>query len=270
MGSRTRPLGSARRRRGRRAGRQGHRPPGRRRALTVRVGEPARGRRRPPRRRARPGARRSAQRDAPGRLDRAADRRGAALALSRPPGRRCSWPAAALTLGVVAWPDLQGWRSPGWRAPWAPAACCSRRSALKSTLALRGLAAAGRDVAGALQRGDLAAARTSVGFHLVSRPTATLRVEQVAAGAIESLAENLTDALVAPLLFFLVFGLPGRLGLSRAQHGRLDAGLSRGRARVLRQGRGPARRRRQPHPRAAVRARTGRRGRPPCAGCLRR
>ena len=43
----------------------------------------------------------------------------------------------------------------------------------------------------------------------MSRPTATLPVEQVAAGAIESLAENLTDSFVAPLLFYLVFGLPG-------------------------------------------------------------
>ena len=100
-------------------------------------------------------------------------------------------------------------RSPGWRAPLGAGGLLLEAVALKSTLALRGLAAAGRDVAGALQRGDLAAARTSVGRHLVSRPTATLRVEQVAAGAIESVAENLTDSFVAPLLFYLVFGLPG-------------------------------------------------------------
>jgi adenosylcobinamide-phosphate synthase len=115
----------------------------------------------------------------------------------------------ALTLGVVS---LAG--SVGWAIAWLAGALGAgglllEAAALKSTLALRGLAAAGRDVAGALQRGDLAAARTSVGRHLVSRPTATLRVEQVAAGAIESLAENLTDSFVAPLLFYLVFGLPG-------------------------------------------------------------
>jgi adenosylcobinamide-phosphate synthase len=33
----------------------------------------------------------------------------------------------------------------------------------------------------------------------------------VAAAAIESVAENLTDSFVAPLLFYLVFGLPGAL-----------------------------------------------------------
>jgi adenosylcobinamide-phosphate synthase len=83
--------------------------------------------------------------------------------------------------------------------------------ALKCTLALRGLAAAAREVAGALQGGDLAAARASVGRHLVSRPTATLRTGQVAAAAIESVAENLTDSFVSPLLFYLVLGLPGAL-----------------------------------------------------------
>jgi adenosylcobinamide-phosphate synthase len=33
----------------------------------------------------------------------------------------------------------------------------------------------------------------------------------VASGAIESVAENLTDALVAPVAFFVAFGLPGAL-----------------------------------------------------------
>ncbi len=45
----------------------------------------------------------------------------------------------------------------------------------------------------------------------MSRPTATLRAEQVAAGVVESLAENLTDAFVSPLMFYLVLGLPGAL-----------------------------------------------------------
>jgi adenosylcobinamide-phosphate synthase len=83
--------------------------------------------------------------------------------------------------------------------------------ALKSTLALRGLAGAARGVGQALARGDLPAARASLAVHLVSRPTADLDAGHVASGAIESLAENLTDSFVAPLLFFLAFGLPGAL-----------------------------------------------------------
>jgi adenosylcobinamide-phosphate synthase len=83
--------------------------------------------------------------------------------------------------------------------------------ALKSTLSPHGLAAAARSVATALERDDLPRARAELGRHLVSRPTATLDAGQVASGAIESVAENLTDALIAPLVFFLVLGLPGAL-----------------------------------------------------------
>ena len=81
--------------------------------------------------------------------------------------------------------------------------------ALKSMLSLRGLARAASAVRDDLDRGDLATARTDVGRDLVSRPPHTLDAGQVTSATIESVAENLTDALLAPLLFFLVFGLPG-------------------------------------------------------------
>jgi adenosylcobinamide-phosphate synthase len=117
----------------------------------------------------------------------------------------------ALTLGVLTIAGLAGWLVTLAGSALGPAGLLLEAAALKSTLALRGLTAAGREVAVALERGDLAAARTSVGRHLVSRPTATLRAEQVAAGVVESLAENLTDAFVSPLMFYLVLGLPGAL-----------------------------------------------------------
>jgi adenosylcobinamide-phosphate synthase len=76
-------------------------------------------------------------------------------------------------------------------------------------LALRGLFAAAEAVARPLAAGDLAAARHALGRHLVSRPTAELDAPHVASGAVESVAENLTDGYVAPVLLFLVLGLPG-------------------------------------------------------------
>jgi adenosylcobinamide-phosphate synthase len=115
------------------------------------------------------------------------------------------------TLVVVTAAGLAGWLVTSLGSALGPAGLLLEAVALKSTLALRGLTAAGREVAVALERGDLVAARASVGRHLVSRPTATLRAEQVAAGVVESLAENLTDALVSPLMFYLLFGLPGAL-----------------------------------------------------------
>jgi adenosylcobinamide-phosphate synthase len=82
-------------------------------------------------------------------------------------------------------------------------------AALWLLLSLRGLFAAALEVARHLDAADLAAARRSLARHLVSRSTADLDAAHVASGAVESVAENLTDSYAAPLVFFLVFGLPG-------------------------------------------------------------
>jgi adenosylcobinamide-phosphate synthase len=82
---------------------------------------------------------------------------------------------------------------------------------LKSMFSLCGLARAGRLVGAALQSGDLAGARSLLSFHLVSRDTSALDESQVTAATIESLAENVGDSFVAPLLFFAAAGLPGAI-----------------------------------------------------------
>ena len=85
-------------------------------------------------------------------------------------------------------------------------------AALKPALALRALLAAGVEVEGALRRDDLEAARHALGWHLVSRDVSDLSASEVAGAAIESLAENLSDGFVAPLLAFRVAGLPAAYG----------------------------------------------------------
>ncbi len=55
---------------------------------------------------------------------------------------------------------------------------------------------------------SLAAGRTRLAW-LVSRDVTVLTVAQVRESAIESLAENLNDSVVAPLFWFLIAGLPG-------------------------------------------------------------
>lgn len=82
---------------------------------------------------------------------------------------------------------------------------------LKATLAARGLASAAGEVRAALDAGDLTAARRSLSWHLVSRGTAGLSEPQVAAAAVESVAENASDGVVAPLVWFAVGGLPAAL-----------------------------------------------------------
>ena len=118
---------------------------------------------------------------------------------------------AGLTLGLMVIAAGAGATLSALAGVLGPSGIALEAVALKSTLSLRDLARAAWSVAAALERGDLDDARERLGFHLVSRPTATLDSGQVASGAIESVAENLTDALVAPVVFFLLFGLPGAL-----------------------------------------------------------
>ncbi len=80
---------------------------------------------------------------------------------------------------------------------------------LKSTFTYSGLARAAGSVARALSAADLPEARRLVSWHLVSRDTSALSGALVAAAAVESVAENVTDGIVAPLLFFLLAGVPG-------------------------------------------------------------
>ncbi len=79
---------------------------------------------------------------------------------------------------------------------------------LKTTFAARALLCAGTAVQHPLQAGDLPAARQALRA-LVSRDTAQLDPSQLAAAAIESLAENASDSFVAPLLYYYLLGLGG-------------------------------------------------------------
>jgi adenosylcobinamide-phosphate synthase len=65
-------------------------------------------------------------------------------------------------------------------------------------------------VLGPLRTGDLPAARVAVAM-IVGRDTADLDAEQIAAAALESLAESFNDGVVAPAFWLLVGGLPGLL-----------------------------------------------------------
>jgi adenosylcobinamide-phosphate synthase len=79
---------------------------------------------------------------------------------------------------------------------------------LKPLLAWRMLRDEVRGVEAALRDGGLPAGRRRLS-RLVSRNTATLDDALVRESAIETLAENLSDSVVAPLFWFAVAGLPG-------------------------------------------------------------
>lgn len=90
--------------------------------------------------------------------------------------------------------------------PRAPRAL-ARGAALKPALSLRALLHAGRRIERLLEHGRLDDARRALGRDLVSRDTRSLSAAEIAGAAIESVAENLSDGLIGPLLAFRAGGL---------------------------------------------------------------
>jgi adenosylcobinamide-phosphate synthase len=116
---------------------------------------------------------------------------------------------AGLTVAVIGIAAIVAWLVVRGAHTLGPVGLVLEAVALKTMLSVRDLADAARGVAAELERGRLEAARRSVGHHLVSRPTTALGEGHVASAAVESVAENLTDSCVGPLLFYALFGLPG-------------------------------------------------------------
>lgn len=79
---------------------------------------------------------------------------------------------------------------------------------LRTTFTVTGLSSAAHRTRRELANGRLDAARESL-RSLVSRDASSLGSSQVAAAAIESVAENTTDSVVGPWLAFALFGVPG-------------------------------------------------------------
>ncbi|MGE3285631.1 MAG: cobalamin biosynthesis protein [Pseudonocardia sp.] len=95
------------------------------------------------------------------------------------------------------------------------------------------LAREGDALAGELCRGDLAAARRRIPS-LCGRDPASLDAAGIARAGTESLAENTSDAVVAPLLWGAVAGVPGLLGYRAVNT--LDAMIGYRSPRLLRFG----------------------------------
>ena len=75
---------------------------------------------------------------------------------------------------------------------------------------MRGLATAAGGVAQALRERRLEDARSLVG-HFVGRDTEDLSGPEICRAAVESVAENTGDGIVAPMFYGLLFGAPGAL-----------------------------------------------------------
>ncbi|GGM90596.1 cobalamin biosynthesis protein CobD [Thermopolyspora flexuosa] len=93
--------------------------------------------------------------------------------------------------------------------PWARAAVTAA-----ATWAVLGGTSLGREgayLAAALERKDIAAARARLP-HLCGRDPGRLDEPELARATVESVAENTSDAVVAPLVWGAIAGVPGLLG----------------------------------------------------------
>jgi adenosylcobinamide-phosphate synthase len=102
----------------------------------------------------------------------------------------------------------------------------------------RTLRGEGRRMAGYLRAGDVPAARNRLGY-LCGRDPAQLDEAELARATVESVAENTSDAVVAPLWWGAVAGVPGLLAYRAANT--LDAMVGHRSARYARFGTAAAR-----------------------------
>lgn len=137
-----------------------------------------------------------------GRVARAAERRW--WADSRPRG-------AAYTAGLVAGAAGLGWAGERLVRGSAVGEAAVVAAATWSVLGGTSLAREGAVMSGLLREGDVTGARRRLS-HLCARDASGLEPGELARASVESLAENTSDAVVAPLLWGAVAGAPGLLG----------------------------------------------------------
>jgi len=112
--------------------------------------------------------------------------------------------AASVTLGAAA----LTWcvTAAAWQVhPWLGYA--AHTWLISTTLAVKGLKDAAMEVYHPLMRGDLEEARSKTGM-IVGRDTEHLDGPELTRAAVETVAENTTDAFVAPLLYALLGAAP--------------------------------------------------------------
>jgi adenosylcobinamide-phosphate synthase len=123
-----------------------------------------------------------------------------------PPGERRAAGVITVVL-LVLFAALAGWAAAGI-AHALPLHWLWLALAMSTLLARRSLEEHVAAVADGLGRGGLAAGREAVS-HIVGRDPESLDESGVARAALESLAENFSDGVVAPAFWTVLFGLPG-------------------------------------------------------------
>jgi adenosylcobinamide-phosphate synthase len=129
-----------------------------------------------------------------------------ALGSKNPPARYLAGVALALFIPTLIFVLVRRMLNPAPRQlQWIFEAAL-----ISTALSMRGLAEAAAAVERELRAGDLERACASAS-EMVSRDTVGLPPPEVARAAVESVAENTSDGVIAPMLYGLLLGAPGAL-----------------------------------------------------------
>jgi adenosylcobinamide-phosphate synthase len=123
---------------------------------------------------------------------------------------------ALLTVGLIVTAGAAAWAAAAAaEAVSDTAAMLMQAVLLYYCLAIRSLQQSAMEVFRDLERGDLSGARRSVSM-IVGRDTRNLSPEKISQAAVETVAENLVDAVVSPLFFFAIGGVPAAMAYKMA------------------------------------------------------
>ncbi|HEX5483321.1 MAG TPA: adenosylcobinamide-phosphate synthase CbiB [Terriglobia bacterium] len=115
------------------------------------------------------------------------------------------------TLTISSGAGLGAWLLLKWITESSPFAASAVTIYLAyTTLSVRGLDRAGREVLAHLESGRLKSARSALAM-MVGRDTRTLDEPEIVRAVIETVAENTSDGVVAPMLYLALGGVPAAL-----------------------------------------------------------
>ena len=122
--------------------------------------------------------------------------------------RKFSWGAVLVLLVLwLTYAVAEGIMLLSYKIPWSFGSTAVGAVMLSFAISPKSLAKAGKELYGLLLAGDMTEARRKVGW-IVGRDTDKLDEPEIARATVETIAENTTDGIIAPLFFFVLGGVP--------------------------------------------------------------
>jgi len=122
--------------------------------------------------------------------------------------RKFAWGAVLVLLVLwLTYAVAEGIMLLSYKIPWSFGSTAVGALMLSFAIAPKSLAKAGKELYGLLLAGDMTEARRKVGW-IVGRDTDKLDEPEIARATVETIAENTTDGIIAPLFFFVLGGVP--------------------------------------------------------------